>query len=80
MATIVQHKESQNHYIFLGTGFGIYKASRSGPGAFASILPIEEQDHFRLVAVADRHGNIKWFHSEDLTVIEVEGLHPSELI
>ncbi|NER21045.1 MAG: hypothetical protein F6J86_01760 [Symploca sp. SIO1B1] len=77
MAIIVKHKESQNNYILLGTGFGIYKSSR--PNAFFELLTIDEQEHFRLVAVADHHGEIKWFYSKDLTVIEIDGRHPSEL-
>ena len=78
MVIIVQHKQSQKNYIFLGTGFGIYKSSR--PGAFSNLLPIDEQEHFRLVAVTDNQGEIKWFYSEDLTVIEIDGQQPSELI
>ncbi len=79
MAIIVQHKQSHNNYILLGTGFGIYKSSRPS-FLFKNLFPVEEQKDFDLVAVSDRNGNIKWFYSEELVVVEVDGERPSQLL
>jgi hypothetical protein len=78
MATIVEHQESGKRYILMGTGFSIYKSSRSSPPW--NLTAIEEEDHYHLVAVCDRKGKIKWFYSEDLVVVEVDGGKPSDLV
>lgn len=75
MATLVEHVESGNRYLVVGSGFGIYKASR--PGLFGNLFPIEDGGNYHLIAVCDRTGTIKWFYSSDLQVVEVDG-HPPE--
>jgi hypothetical protein len=58
MAIIVQHKEIQNNYVLIGTRLEIYKSYR--PRLFLpDFCLIENQENFRLVAVADRNGEIK---------------------
>lgn len=78
MATIVEHKETGKRYIVMGTGFGVYKSARNN--AFFQWAVMEEEDNYHLVAVCDRKGNIKWFYSEDLVVVEVDGGKPSDLV
>lgn len=78
MATIVEHQKSGNRYILVGTGFGIYKSTRSGSGL--SLTAVEEENHFHLVAVCDRKGEIKWFYSDDLIVLEIDGERPADLL
>lgn len=78
MATIVEHLKSGNRYILMGTGFGIYKSSRSGSGL--NLTAVEEENHFHLVAVCDRQGEIRWFYSDDLVVLEVDGVRPEDLL
>ncbi len=78
MAILVEHKKSQNRYILLGTGFSIYKSARNNP--VWELIQTEEEDDVNLVAVCDHTGEIKWFYSEDLIVIEVDGVQPYDLI
>lgn len=78
MAIIVEHKKSRNRYILVGTGFGIYKSSRNNTAW--ELIKMEEEDHLHLVAACDHNGEIKWFYSEDLIVIEVDGALPDDLI
>lgn len=78
MAIIVRHKESEQRYVLIGTGFGMYKASRQN--RFFDIFVHEEEGHAHLVAVSDRTGRIKWFYSQDLTVEEIDGKKPSEYL
>ena len=75
MATIVQSKRNGKKYVLLGTGFGAYKATRPGV-FFGNLAPEEEQGQITMVAVCDRDGQIRWTHSDDLTVVEVDGNSP----
>ena len=79
MATIVRYKRDGKKYILLGTGFGAYKATRPGV-FFGNLLPNEEQGQITMVAVCDIDGNIRWTHSDELTVVEVDGDSPSALL
>ena len=38
MATIMEHRESGNRYILLGTGYGAYKSSRPSR-VFGNLIP-----------------------------------------
>ncbi|ERT09704.1 hypothetical protein M595_0327 [Lyngbya aestuarii BL J] len=78
MATIVEHQKSGKRYIVMGTGFGIYKSARNN--AFFEWAVVEEEDNYHLVAVCDRKGKIKWFYSDDLVVVEVDGKPPEDLL
>ncbi len=72
VATIVWHKPGRRKYLFLGPGFGAYKAQR------ASLLggdwfPHEESGEITMAAVCDENGMIRWFPSDELQVLEVDG-------
>ena len=79
MATIVKHKDTGEKYVLLGTGFGAFKATRPGI-FFGNLLPQEESGELTMVAVCDRDGRIGWIHSEELTVVEIDGMAPSWII
>ncbi len=79
MAIIVEHKDSGKKYILLGTGFGAFKASRPSV-FFGNWLPKEESGELTMVAVCDNQGQIGWISSEELTVVEVEGRRPAEML
>jgi len=78
MKVIVRHKSTQKNYILLGTGFGAYKAVR--PSFFGgNLFPHEEEGTIATVAVCDKTGNIIWINSDDLQVIEIDGVDISEI-
>lgn len=79
MATIVQSKRNGKKYVLLGTGFGAYKATRPGV-FFGNLIPEEEKGQITMVAVCDKEGRIRWTHSDDLTVVDVDGSSPSALL
>ncbi len=79
MATIVQYKTDGKKYVLLGTGFGAYKATRPGV-FFGNLLPNEEEGQTTMVAVCDPNGTIRWTHSEELIVLEVDGHSPSAVL
>lgn len=78
MAIIVRIKDTHKKYILLGTGFGAYKAVR--PSLFGGdLIPHEEEGTIRSVAVCDSKGDIIWIDSNNLQVIEVDGVKISEI-
>jgi len=78
MKVIVRQKSTQKNYILLGTGFGAYKAVR--PSFFGgNLFPHEEEGTIATVAVCDKTGNITWINSDDLQVIEIDGVDISEI-
>ena len=78
MSVIVKDKNTHKNYILLGTGFGAYKAVR--PSFFGgNLFPHEEEGTIATVAVCDFKGDIIWIDSNDLQVIEVDGVKVSEI-
>ncbi|NBI30546.1 hypothetical protein [Chengkuizengella marina] len=72
MATIVLHKPSNKKYIFLGTGFGAYKSSRSS-FLGGDLFPSEEEGEYPVASVSDEFGQVKWVYTEDLQVLKIDG-------
>jgi len=79
MAVVVRHNETGQEWILLGTGFGIYKATRPSV-FFGNLLPSDEEGQVTTVAVCDREGTIGWIHSNELTVVQVDGQSPSDIL
>lgn len=79
MATVVRHKESRQVYVLIGTSYSFFKDSR--PSFLGGALfPYEEEGVFNLAAVANKEGEIKWFATEELKVIEVDGRSMEEIL
>jgi hypothetical protein len=73
MAITVRSIKSSNIYILLGTSFSYFKDSR--PGIFGgNLIPHEEEGEFKMAAVCDSQGNIEWLPTDELKVIEVDGI------
>lgn len=72
MAVIIRHKESKQVYVLIGTSYSYYKDSR--PSFFGGdLFPHEEEGLFDQVAGVDPSGKIRWFPTEHVQVIEVDG-------
>jgi len=79
MATIVKHNKTGKHYILLGTSYSFYKDSR--PSFLGGTLfPHEEEGEFEVAAVCNEKGIIGWFRTEELTVVEIDGTCPKEVL
>jgi len=78
MAIIVEHKETKNKFVLLGTGYGAYKATR--PSFFGgNLLPHDDEDTIQTVAVCDKEGTIQWLSDEEVRVIEIDGTRMSDI-
>lgn len=78
MSVIVKDKNTHKNYILLGTGFRVYKAVR--PSFIGgNLFPHEEEGTIATVAVCDFKGDIIWIDSNDLQVVEIDGVKISEI-
>lgn len=69
MLVFVEHVETHEAFILLGTGLGVYRSEFQG-----SIFEdkVKEGIH-KMLAVSDKAGKIYWYPSEELTVVTVDG-------
>ncbi|MBS7527761.1 hypothetical protein KHM83_13840 [Fusibacter paucivorans] len=71
MAIIVELKTTKRRFFLLGTGFGMYKATR--PSFFGgNLLPNEEEGKAEVVAVCDENGDIFFMDKASLKVISID--------
>ncbi len=75
MAVIIQHKESKEEYIVIGSGFGATD--------YAGKIKIEpsenEKERYPLLCVCNMKGKIGWVYSEDYKVVLVDGETPEQI-
>ncbi|MBS4021335.1 MAG: hypothetical protein KGZ79_02780 [Dethiobacter sp.] len=72
MATIVEHEGTGKRYVLVGTGFGAFKASR--PSFFGgNLFSHEDEGQIPIAAVCDKKGIIRWFLTDELKVIAIDG-------
>lgn len=68
MLVFVEHKETHEPFLLLGTGLGLYR-SENGQKMFDKV---KEGVH-KMLAVCDKSGKIHWFPSKELVVVTVDG-------
>lgn len=79
MAVIIRHKESKQVYVLIGTSYSYYKDSR--PSFFGGdLFPHEEEGLFDQVAAVDPSGKIRWFPTEHVQVIEIDGRKVEDIL
>lgn len=79
MAILVTHKNTQKTYVLLGTGYGAYLSS--SPSFFGgNLFPNEDHGEIPVAAVSNYKGEIEWFLTEELQVIEVDGNKVEEIL
>jgi hypothetical protein len=79
MAIIVKHKETNRIYALIGTGYGAFKAV--SPSFFGGdLFPREDKGEIPVAAVTDGNGKIQWFFTDDLRVIEIDGVKIEDVL
>lgn len=79
MAIIVRHKRSNKIFALIGTGYGVYKAiTPSFLGG--NLFPHEEEGEIPVAAVADERGEIHWFITDELEVLEIDGVKINKVL
>ncbi len=79
MATKVRHKKNGNTYLFLGTGYGAFKAMAMANTLHAMNPEIDEGE-MGMIAVCDAAGKIHWIDHRLVEVVELDGTAPRELL
>ena len=75
MTTIVKHRRTGNHYILLSiTG------NKANPSRFISELFDRQKSEVSTAAVCDFQGNIFLAQIDELTVLEIDGKKPADLL
>ena len=73
MAAIVRHEPTGRNFVLLGTGYGAYRSTM--PGLLGGALfPDVQEGEIPLAAVCDARGAIHWLLTEELTVLEIDGV------
>ncbi|MVP00790.1 zinc ribbon domain-containing protein [Paenibacillus lutrae] len=78
MATVVLHKVTGKVYLLLGTGYGAYY-SESPSFIGGALFPHERSGEIPVAAVCTKEGVIEWMYTDELQVVEVDGIPVSEL-
>lgn len=73
MLVFVEHKETHEAFLLLGTGVGIYRSEVSH-----KLSGSVKQGVHKMLAVSDKSGKIYWYPSDELTVVTVDGKEVSE--
>lgn len=78
MSVIVRHKVSEKKYVMIGTGYGIMKSNE--PKYFGHhLLHQDEEKLMKMAAVSDEEGNIFWYDTDELSVLEIDGVELKNL-
>lgn len=72
MSVIVKHKETESKYIMIGTGYGVMKDDKAKYFGH-HLLHQDEEKLMKMAAVSDDQGNIYWYDTDELRVIEIDG-------
>lgn len=79
MTVIVKHLRTQQYFALIGTGHGAYKAAR--PSLFGgNLIPHEDEGEIPMAAVSNNLGDIQWFYTKDLKVMEIDGVRIDEIL
>ena len=71
MATIVQHVETREQYVLLGTGFGMFQSKKPN-WLLGNLAADTEGDECALVCVCNAAGLIGWLDSSEVNVVSVD--------
>ncbi len=77
--TKARWKKNGKTYIFLGVGFGAYKAMAAG-NFVQSLSPVAEEKEIGMVALCDQRGEIGWVDYTEVEILEIDGRSPNELL
>ena len=74
MSILVRNKGNNNIYYLVSASYSFYKDPR--PTLFGVD---HEEGEIKMAAVCNKNGDIEWFPTEELKVIEIDGVKVSDL-
>jgi hypothetical protein len=79
MTTIIRHDESGVEYVLVGTGLGMFQATK--PHWFLGDWGSETKSGVSsCVCAADGDGTLRWMPSKHVTVVSVDGVKPTDIL
>lgn len=79
MSTIIRHVERGEEYVLVGSGLGMFRASR--PHWFLGDLGKTTEDGVHAcVCAADGEGRLCWFDSDEVVVVRVGDASAGEVL
>ena len=79
MATIVQHTETNEQYVLLGSGFGMFQSKKPN-WLLGNLAADVDGAECALVCVSNGSGLIGWLDSKEVNVISVDGTPVGEIL
>ncbi|MDR3599313.1 MAG: hypothetical protein P4L49_02320 [Desulfosporosinus sp.] len=79
MATIVVLKVTGKHYVLVGTGYSFFKNSRPS-FVGGTLFPHQEEGESLCAAISDEFGVIRWVQTNEIRVIEIDGVRIGEIL
>ena len=77
MAIFVEHKKTGGLFVLISGGFGIYQSAANSN--ISGLMKMYEEGIRLKVCVCDQRGNLGWFNSDEIRVINVDGIDIKEL-
>ena len=77
MATIVKNIDSDETYILLGSGYGMYQSKKPN-WLLGDLLADTKSGSAKLLCACDQNGIIVWLKPAKFRVISIDGKKPSE--
>jgi hypothetical protein len=79
MATIVAHRQSGQRFIVIGSGFTAFTEMKPKWFTYRT-QPADMTGQMTLIACCGPDGSIGWFWSQELVVVEVDGVSPAQAL
>ncbi|MDF2672694.1 MAG: hypothetical protein K0R09_959 [Clostridiales bacterium] len=80
MTTIVLHKSTDRKFILIGTGYETPNKSNYIEPLYGSLHRNRNHCAMEMATVCDREGHISFISPEELIVLEIDGVSPSQII
>ena len=79
MAIKAKWKKNNQVYLFLGVGFGAYKAMMAA-NTLHMISPEVDSKEIGMVALCDGKGEVGWVDYQEVEIVEIDGERPADLL
>lgn len=80
MSTIVLHKPTNRKLILIGTGYELPRKANHLEPLYGSLHRSRSNPSIEMITVCDSEGHISFIPSDELIVIEIDGVSPGQII
>jgi hypothetical protein len=80
LPTIVLHKPTEKEFILIGAGYEIQNYANRLQPLYGSLHIKKNNCAVEMAAVCDSEGHLSFIAAEELIVIKIDGVSPSQII